>query len=75
MAIKKGIARNSGHFAPVINCQRNLISKMADKQGKRNRNLELFFPSERLHASTLDAKFSIYVTRDRELVQYHDVYA
>ena len=29
----------SGHFAPVINCQRNLISKMADKndrsQGKR----------------------------------------
>ena len=25
------IARNSGHFAPVINCQRNLISKMADK--------------------------------------------
>ena len=33
------IARNSGHFAPVINCQRNLISKMADKndrsQGKR----------------------------------------
>ena len=33
------IARNSGHFAPVNNCQRNLISKMADKndrsQGKR----------------------------------------
>ena len=33
------IARNSGHFAPVINCQRNLISKMTDKndrsQGKR----------------------------------------
>ena len=33
------IARNSGHFAPVINCQRNLISKMADKndrsQGQR----------------------------------------
>ena len=33
------IARNRGHFAPVINCQRNLISKMADKndrsQGKR----------------------------------------
>ena len=24
---KKGIARNRGHFAPVINCQRNLISK------------------------------------------------
>ena len=33
------MARNSGHFAPVINCQRNLVSKMADKndrsQGKR----------------------------------------
>ena len=33
------IVRNSGYFAPVINCQRNLISKMADKndrsQGKR----------------------------------------
>ena len=33
------IARTSGHFAPVIHCQRNLISKMADKndriQGKR----------------------------------------
>ena len=32
------IARNRGHFAPVINCQRNLIFKMADKdyrsQGK-----------------------------------------
>ena len=25
------IARNRGHFAPVINCQRNLIFKMADK--------------------------------------------
>ena len=36
---RTAIARNSGHFAPVINCQRNLISKMADKndrsQGKR----------------------------------------
>ena len=35
----KLIARNRGHFAPVINCQRNLISKMADNndlsQGKR----------------------------------------
>ena len=33
------IAGNRGHFAPVINCQRNLIFKMADKsdrsQGKR----------------------------------------
>ena len=33
------IARNRGHFASVINCQRNLIFKMADKvyrsQGKR----------------------------------------
>ena len=33
------IARNRGHFAPVINCQRHLIFKMADKnirsQGKR----------------------------------------
>ena len=28
------IARNDGHFAPVINCQRNLISKMADKNGR-----------------------------------------
>ena len=33
------------------------------------------YASERLHASTFDAKFSIYVTRDRELVQHHDVYA
>ena len=37
--VRSVIARNSGHFAPVINCQRNLISKMADKndrsQGKR----------------------------------------
>ena len=33
------IARNGGHFTPVINCQRHLIFKMADKnyrsQGKR----------------------------------------
>ena len=33
------IARNRGHIVPVINCQRNLIFKMADKdyrsQGKR----------------------------------------
>ena len=29
---------------------------------KHNRNLEPFFPSERPHASTLDAKFSIHVT-------------
>ena len=37
--IFKSIARNRGHFAPVINCQRNLISKMANEndcsQGKR----------------------------------------
>ena len=36
---KEFIARNRGHFAPVVNCQRNLIFKMADKdyrsQGKR----------------------------------------
>ena len=25
------IARNRGHFAPVINCQRNLISKWRTK--------------------------------------------
>ena len=35
----RDIARNRGHFAPVINCQRNLIFKMTDKndrsQGKR----------------------------------------
>ena len=33
------IAIDRGHFAPVINCQRNLIFKMGDKnyrsQGKR----------------------------------------
>ena len=28
------IARNRGHFAPVINCQRNLIFKMADKNDR-----------------------------------------
>ena len=37
--IDHAIARNRGHFAPVINCQRNFIFKMADKdyrsQGKR----------------------------------------
>ena len=33
---------------------------------KHNCNLEPFFPCERPHASTLDAKFSIYVTRDHE---------
>ena len=36
---RNSIARNRGHFAPVINCQRNLIFKMTDKndrsQGKR----------------------------------------
>ena len=44
---------------------------------KHNRNLEPFFPPERPHASTLDAKFSIYVTRERELAPRwnHDVYA
>ena len=30
----KVIARNREHFAPVINCQRNLISKMADKNDR-----------------------------------------
>ena len=38
-AIAIAIARKRLHFAPVINCQRNLIFKMADKdyrsQGKR----------------------------------------
>lgn len=29
------IARNRGHFAPVINCQRNLILKKNRSQGKR----------------------------------------
>ena len=36
---KRGIARNRGHFTSVINCQRHLFFKMADKnnrsQGKR----------------------------------------
>ena len=36
---RNSIARNRGHFAPMINCQRNLIFKMTDKndrsQGKR----------------------------------------
>ena len=36
LARLQAIARNRGHFAPVINCQRNLIFKMADRsQGKR----------------------------------------
>ena len=29
------IARNRGHFAPVINCQRNLIFKMADDRAQK----------------------------------------
>ena len=35
--MKKHIARNRGHFAPVINCQRNLIFKMADKSYRSQR--------------------------------------
>ena len=30
----QNIARNRGYFAPVINCQRNLIFKMADKNDR-----------------------------------------
>ena len=32
--VKEFIARNRGHFAPVINCQRNLIFKMTNKNDR-----------------------------------------
>ena len=33
------IARNGGHFTPVINCQRHLIFKMADKYYRTQENV------------------------------------
>ena len=34
---QKTIARNRGHCAPVINCQRHLIFKMADRNNRSQR--------------------------------------
>ena len=53
------IARNRGHFASVINCQRHLFFKMADKnnrsQGKR-------FPYDILNTlSSLDLFYEVYI--------------
>ena len=53
------IARNRGHFASVINCQRHLFFKMADKnnrsQGKR-------FPYDILNnLSSLDLFYEVYI--------------
>ena len=49
------IARNRGHFAPVINCQRNLIFKMTDKnyrsQGKRRLDYQPLFGEMSPHSS------------------------
>ena len=47
---------------------RTFFSITSSTTQKHNRNLKIFLPSERPHASTLDAKFSIYVASDRELV-------
>ena len=57
--IQNGIARNRGHFASVINCQRHLFFKMADKnnrsQGKR-------FPYDILNnLSSLDLFYEVYI--------------
>ena len=53
------IARNRGHFASVINCQRHLFFKMADKnnrsQGKR-------FAYDMLNnLSSLDLFYEVYI--------------
>ena len=53
------IARNRGHFASVINCQRHLFFKMADKnnrsQGKR-------FPYDILNnLSSLDLFYEVFI--------------
>ena len=53
------IARNRGHFASVINCQRHLFFKMADKnnrsQGKR-------FPYDILNnLGSLDLFYEVYI--------------
>ena len=55
----KVITRNRGHFASVINCQRHLFFKMADKnnrsQGKR-------FPYDILNnLSSLDLFYEVYI--------------
>ena len=47
---------------------RTFFSITSSTTQKHNRNLKIFLLSERPHASTLDAKFSIYVASDRELV-------
>ena len=53
-----------------------LFSEMSSTTQKHNHNCEtFFFVRETSHFNLLDTKFSIYVTRDRELVQHHDVYA
>ena len=47
---------------------RTFFSITSSTTQKHNRNLKIFLPSERPHASTLDAKFLIYVASDCELV-------
>ena len=66
------IARNRGHFAPVINCQRHLIFKMADKnirsQGKRVpydilnnlSSLDLFYEEKRKKKTSSKKILGIY---------------
>ena len=70
--IKRNIARNRGHFAPVINCQRHLMFKMADKnirsQGKRVpydilnnlSSLDLFYEEKRKKKTSSKKILGIY---------------
>ena len=53
------ITRNRGHFASVINCQRHLFFKMADKN---NRNQGKRFPYDILNnLSSLDLFYEVYI--------------
>ena len=53
------IARNRGHFASVINCQRHLFFKMADK---KNRSQGKRFPYDILNnLSSLDLFYEVYI--------------
>jgi len=58
------IAINRGHFAPVINCQRNLIFKMADKsyrsQGKRIVSQKIFIKNRNI-TSGVKARSSLFL--------------
>ena len=58
------IARNRGHFASMINCQRHLFFKMADKnnrsQGKR------FLYDILNNLSSLDLFYEVYIPGNKK---------